>query len=269
MRKVSNILLNTFLIFLKIDLFLSPTDKYEIINIISSIDLNKSIGPNSIPTKILKFLKNDISTQLSDIFTVSFSTGVFPSILKIAKVAPIHKKHSKLVYSNYHPITLLSNLEKILEKLMYSRIFEFLNDNDSMYPLQFGFGKQISTTHALISLTEEGNIACGIFVELQKAFDTVEYDILLAKLEHCGIRGLANEGFRSYLSNRKQYVSINGHESSLACKSVLYGIPQGSVLGPLLFLIYINDMNQAMKVCKVHHFDDDNETELKIKLNRK
>ena len=91
LRKVLNIPINTFLIFLKIDL-MTPTDKYEIINIISSLDPNKSTGPNSIPTKILKLLKNDISTQLSDIFNVSFSTGVFPSILKIAKVVPIHKK---------------------------------------------------------------------------------------------------------------------------------------------------------------------------------
>ena len=150
----------------------------------------------------------------------------------------------------------------MLEKLMYSRIFKFLNDNNSIYPLQFGFRQKFSTAHALISLTEdirknldEGNIGCGIFVDLQKAFDTMEHDILLAKLEHCGIRGLANEWFRSYLSNGKQYVSINGHESSLA--SVLYGVPQGSVLGPLLFLTYISDLSQAIKFCKVHHLADE------------
>ena len=167
---------------------MTPSDKYEIINIISSLDPNKSTGPNSIPTKILKLLKNDIS-QLSDIFNVSFSTGVFPSILKIAKVVPIHKKQSKLVYSNYRPISLLSNLEKILEKLMYSRIFKFFNDSNSIYSLQFGFRQKYFTTHALISLAEdirknldEENIGCGIFVDLQKAFDTVEHDVLLAEL---------------------------------------------------------------------------------------
>ena len=119
--------------------FLSPTDKYEIINIISSLDPNKSTGPNSINTKILKLLSNEISTRLFDIFNISFSTGVFPSRLKITKVVPIHKKQSKLVYFNYRPISLLSNLEKILDELMYSRIFKFLNDNHSIYPLQFGF----------------------------------------------------------------------------------------------------------------------------------
>ena len=141
-------------------------------------------------------------------------------------------------------------------------MYKFFSDNDLIYPLQFGFRQKYSTVHALISLTEnirknldEGNIGCGIFVDLQKAFDTVEHDILLSKLEHYGIRGLANEWFKSYLSNRKQYVSINGYDSNLA--DVKFGVPQGSVLGPLLFLIYINDLNQALKFCKVHHFADD------------
>ena len=154
----------------------------------------------------------------------SFSTGVFPSILKIAKVVPIHKKQSKLVYSNYHPISLLSNLEKILEKLMYSRIFKFLIDNNSIYPLQLGFRQKFSTTHALVSHIkdirknlDEQNIGCGIFVDLQKAFDTVKHDILSAKLEHYGICGPANEWFISCLSNRKQYVSIGLRTSIEKC----------------------------------------------------
>ena len=167
-----------------------------------------------------------------------------------------------LDFSNYRPISLLSNIEKFLEMLMYDRIYKFFSDNNLIYSLQFGFRQKYSTVHALISLTEnirknldESNIGCGIFVDLQKAFDTVEHDILLSKLEHYGIRGLANKWFKSYLSNRKQYVLINGYDSNLA--DVKFGVSQGSVLGPLLFLIYINDFNQALKFCKVHHFADD------------
>ena len=146
---------------------------------------------------------------------------------------------------------------------MYNRMYKFFSDNNLIYPLQFGFRQKYSTVHALISLAgnirknlDKGNIGCGIFVDLKKAFDdTVEHDILSSKLEHCSIHGLANEWFKSYLSNIKQYVSINGYDSNLA--DVKFGVSQGSVLGPLLFLVYINDLNQALKFCKVHHFVDD------------
>ena len=141
-------------------------------------------------------------------------------------------------------------------------MYKFFSDNNLIYPLQFGFRQKYSTVQALIRLTEnirkknldEGNIGCGIFVDLQNVFGTIEH-ILLSKLEHYGIHGLANECFKSYLSNRKQYVSINCYDSNLA--DVKFDVPQGSVLGPLLFLVYINDLNQALKFCKVHHFADD------------
>ena len=145
---------------------------------------------------------------------------------------------------------------------MCNRIYKFFSDNNLIYSLQFGFMQKYSTVHALISLTEsirkkldEGNIGCGIFVDIQKAFDTVGHDILLSKLEHYGVCGLANEWFKSCLSNRKQYVSINGYDFNLA--NIKFGVPQGSVLGPLLFLIYINDLNQTLKFSKAHHFADD------------
>ena len=189
-------------------------------------------------------------------------TGVFPSVLKTAKVIPVFKKDSKLDYSNYRPISLLSNIEKILEKLMYKRLHTFLNKNNVIYNLQFGFRQQYSTSHALINITEnirkaldDGNIGCGVFVDLQKAFDTVDHQILLAKLNHYGIRGVSNNLFKSYLSNCIQYVSINGHGFGLA--AINFGVPQGSALGPLLFLLHINYLNQAIKFCKVHHFADD------------
>ena len=145
---------------------------------------------------------------------------------------------------------------------MFSRLIYFLDSFKCIYERQFGFREKHSTNHALISITErirealdKNNFACGIFVDLQKAFDTVNHDILLKKLEHYGIRGISNDWFRSYLYNRKQVVSINGFNSKLA--NIEHGVPQGSVLGPLLFLIYINDLHNSIKHSDVFHFADD------------
>ena len=182
--------------------------------------------------------------------------------LKLQKVVPVFKKDSKLDYSNYRPISLLSNIEKILEKLMYKRLYTFLNNNNIIYNLQCGFRKQYSTFHALINITEnirkaldDRNLGYGVFVDFQKAFDTVDHQILLAKLNHNEIHGVSDDWFKSYLSNCNQHVSINGFDSGLT--SINCGIPQGSVLGPLLILLCINDLDQAIKFCKVHHFVDD------------
>ena len=209
----------------------------------SSLNSNKASGSNSIPYRILFLLKNEILKQLADLFNLSFMTGVFLSVLKTAEVVPVFKKDSKLNYSNYHPISLLSNIEKKLEKLMYKRLYTFLDYNNIIYDLQLGFIQQYSTSHALINITEnirkaldDGNIDCRVFTDLKKAFDTVDHQILLAKLSHYGICGVSNDWFKSDLSNHDQYVSINGYESGLA--AINCGVPQGSVLGPLLFLLY-------------------------------
>ena len=150
---------------------------------------------------------------------------------------------------------------------MYKRLCTFLNNKNIIYNLEFGFRQQYSTSYALtifyiLCITEnirkaldDGNTGCGVFVDLQKAFDTVDHQILLAKLNHYGIlvHG-SNHCFKSYLSNCSQYVSINGYESGLA--TVNCGVPQGSVEDALLFLFYINDLNQAVKFCKAHRFGD-------------
>ena len=130
---------------------MQPTDKEEIANIISSLNSNKASGPNSIPYRILFLLKNDISKQLADLFNLSFLTGVFPSVLKTAKIVPVFKKISKLDYSNYCPISLLSNIENILGELIYKRMYTFLNNNNVIYNLQFGFTQQYSTSHAFLN----------------------------------------------------------------------------------------------------------------------
>ena len=243
--------------------FFKSADVGEISRIIDSFENSKATGPNSIPTEILKLIKHNICYPLKEIINLSFATGTYPDQLKIAKVIPIFKnKGDVLVVSNYRPISLLSNINKIFEKLVYSRLYSFLTLHNCIYELQFGFRARHSTDHALLSITEmvrkaldNSDYACGIFIDLQKAFDTVDHQILLKKLEHYGVRGLANNWFKSYLTNRQQFVSVNGFNSSK--KTMHYGVPQGSVLGPLLFLIYINDLNKAIKFCTTHHFADD------------
>ena len=135
-------------------------------------------------------LKQDFSKQLEDLFNLSFSSGSFLSIPKTAKVVPVFRKDPKLDYFNYCPISLLSNVEKILEKHMYKRVYNFLTENNIIYDLQFGFRQKFSTSHVSINLTEnirqaldEGYIGCSIFVDLQKAFNAVDHEILLSKLD--------------------------------------------------------------------------------------
>ena len=203
-----------------------------------------------------------ISKDLAVLINESFLTGTFPEKLKIAKVIPIFIKGLATSKSNYRPISLLSVFSKIFEKLMHKRLSQFLEICEVLFCMQFGFRTGHSTDHALISLTEtikssldKNRFGCGIFIDLQKAFDTVNHDILLKKLEHYGIRGTALSWFQSYLSNRKQFVSINGHSSSLT--NIACGVPQGSVLGPLLFLIYINDLPNSSQFLSFFLFADD------------
>ena len=147
-----------------------------------SHDPLKSVGPNSVPTKMLKLLSNDISTQFAELFNLSFSEVV----LKTCSVIPIYKKDSQFNCSNYWPISLLSSIDKILESIMYNRLYKFLETNNLIYSLQFGFRQRHSTSHAFIRLTDKikeqldkENFACGIFVDFQKAFGTVDHEILI------------------------------------------------------------------------------------------
>ena len=164
--------------------------------------------------------------------------------------------------SNYRPISVLTTFSKISEKLVCTRLNKYISDNAILHSSQFGFRKKLSTSMALLKLTDDisraiddDNLTVGVFIDLAKAFDTVDHRILLNKLNHYGIRGVVNNWFSSYLSNREQYVKIGESNSSLC--QIKCGVPQGSILGPILFLIYINDLNQILTVIKTIVFADD------------
>ena len=200
----------------------------------------KATGPFSIPVKVLKLLKCLVSKPLEILYNCSFTTGTVPNHFKIAKVILVFKSGSQLILSNYRPISLLSILNKIIEKLMYNKLIVCLENVNCIYNKQFGFRANHSTIHAILLIVdkiqtaiENGKYSCGLFLDLSKAFDTVDHNILIHKLQNFGIRGPAIDWFKSYLSDRMQYVSIGGVKSDKT--SIKCGVPQGSVLGPLLF----------------------------------
>ena len=213
--------------------------------------------------RLLNTVSVEISVILSKLVNLSFSTGIFPSKLKEAVVIPIFKnKGSPLNTENYRPISLLSNIDKIYQKLMHKRLINFLDRYNCLYSQQFGFRSNHSTSSALINCTEKirkaldsGNHVCSVFIDLQKAFDTVDHDILFSKLYFYGVRGVALNWFKSFLTQRSQTVSVSGIKSS--SKPILHGVPQGSVLGPLLFLIYVNDLHEAIPFSLTNLFADD------------
>ena len=253
----------------RINLVIAHISNEEILEVINSLD-NKSSGPSSIPVNLLSLIPDLIIMPLSFIINLSLRIGVFPDLPKIVKVIPIHKGGSTQDINNYRPISLLSIFDKIFEKMIHNRLYAFLEINEILIPNQFGFRKKNSTVNALIQITEkiknsidQGKFGCGIFIDLRKAFDTVNHDILLTKLNHYGVRDNLFDWFHSYLTDRKQYVSINGSTSQLC--DITCGVPQGSVLGPLLFLIYINDLPNISDIIEFSLFADDTNLYLESK----
>ena len=223
---------------------------------------NKACGFDEINSNVIKSSYNELLVPLFHICKISLKTGCFPEKLKIAKITPLFKSGETDLLNNYRPISILPVFSKILEKIMYNRVYKHVSDNLLLYEKQFGFQKACSPEYAILQLTKEiyesfdkQQFTLGIFVDLSKAFDTVNHTILLSKLTSFGIQGIYIDWFKSYLHNRKQYISYDDKKSKI--KIITCGVPQGSILGPLLFLLYVNDLQQASKIIKPIMFADD------------
>ena len=234
--------------------------KNKVKDLFSSLNEDKSsLG---IPIKLIKIAAEPLAVPFTSIYNESIKTGIVPDIFKLSRVTPIYKSGEQTDPNNYRPISTLSPFTKVFEKIIYAQLNSFCTKNSILYKYQFGFRKGHSTEQAILEITdhikaniENKLITCGLFLDFSKAFDTVNHDILIEKLNKYGIRGIAQQWFSSYLNNRKQFVTMNGIDSSPLL--VKCGVPQGSTLGPLLFLLYINDMPNASSKLLFRIFADD------------
>lgn len=244
------------------NIFLHPTDPAEINAVISGLNANKASGIDHISAKVVKECSPIISPIISEIINMAYLTGTYPNALKHAKVIPIHKGGEMESIENYRPISILPAFNLIFEKTIHCRMYGFLSRNNFFLDTQYGFRPNSSTKVAITDtldlierIMERGLLTTGVFMDMSKAFDCVNHTILLYKLESAGIRGTPLRLLQSYLTDRRITVCVNGHSSNSIPINI--GVPQGSCLGPLLYLTYINDLGDLPLEGKITLFADD------------
>ena len=240
---------------------LSSTSPGEIVDIIKGFQSKSSYDTDGISMKILKAVAIEISSPLAHIFNLSLKTAIFPSSLKLSRVVPIHKGGKTDICDNYRPIALLSSISKILEKIVSLKLVNHLEYHKLISPKQFGFQRSKNTEQNLLNVVNfisnainEGQFCIGIFLDLKKAFDVCNHEILFKKLASKGVTGNSLKWFRSYLSGRRQIVEVNGQKSTQ--ETIEMSVIQGSILGPILFLVYIDDLPSS-SLLETYLFADD------------
>ena len=245
------------------DFRFSRISEMDILRVCRQLKPKLSAGQDFISTKLLKEIAHLIITPLHYLINLSLETGFVPKEFKVAKIVPIFKEGDCHEFNNYRPISLLSSFSKLMEKIVAKQLLRFLHINEILYKHQYGFRAGHNTSHPVLHLSEKIYTALNqkpsaktltIFIDLKKAFDTVDHNILLSKMEYYGIRNTTNLWFKNYLNDREQFVDINGVQSEK--KQIICGVPQGSVLGPLLFLIFINDLPNATDFLTLLFADD-------------
>ena len=241
---------------------LRPVTELEISNVIDNLKKNAAPGHDGICVNNLLLFKKKLLPVLVKLINTAFQTGIYPDVLKISRVIPIFKagEHNKI--HNYRPISLISNISKIFEIIIKNRLVEFVSKYVGRDPYQYGFVENSGTLCAttdfvnyISSELDKGNFVVAIYIDLQKAFDVVDHSVLLDKLEKMGVRGVALSLLKTYLSNRRQYVTLNSADSAMLFNAA--GVPQGSVLGPLLYTLHVLSLKNIKLSCKYFSFADD------------
>ena len=237
-------------------------DENTILSTINRLKNKSSHGFDNISNILIKKAKHVLVKPLTLLINQTLTTGEFPNELKISKVKPLFKTGDTLQINNYRPISLLPSVSKNYEYFIFDQLLDYMETNELLSLQQFGFRRGYSTELAALRLTDHltkemdnFRMPVNVFLDLSKAFDTLDHEILLSKLTFYGVCDSGNNLFRSYLSNRFQFVDLDGSKSSL--KNIYTGVPQGSILGPLLFLIYINDLPSVSDLLNMLMYADD------------
>ena len=241
---------------------LRPVDHKSIFDIIHLLKPNKATGLDKIPARLIRDAEMELTPSITYLVNKSIKDGKFPAPWKMARVTPLHKGDDTHNVENYRPISILPMLSKIIEKVVHAQLSQHLNHNKFLYHHQYGFRRGHSTVQAVAQLNnwtlqymDQGKVVGSLFVDISKAFDSLNHKILLGKLDSLGVSSQSLRWFKSYLSERKQSVVINGSVSDP--RSIQLGVPQGSILGPLLFNIYINSLPNAINDAKMILYADD------------